>query len=47
MPDTTSLLAAATNQQGAGDTLRVLLVVLIVGAVLLGWFLLRGYRGND
>jgi hypothetical protein len=47
MPDTTSLLAAATNQQGAGDTLRVLLVVLIVGAVLLGWFLLRGYRSND
>lgn len=47
MPDTTSLLTAATNQHGAGDTLRVLLVVLIVGAVLLGWFLLRGYRNND
>ncbi|WP_328538782.1 hypothetical protein [Streptomyces sp. NBC_00344] len=47
MPDTTTLLAAATDQQGPGDTLRVLLVVLIVGAVLLGWFLLRGYRNND
>lgn len=47
MPDTTHLLAAATDQQGPGDTLRVLLVVLIVGAVLLAWFLLRGYRNND
>ncbi|MEV6791343.1 hypothetical protein AB0M87_04935 [Streptomyces sp. NPDC051320] len=47
MPDVNTLLAAATNQQGPGDTLRVLLVVLIVGAVLLAWFLLRGYRNND
>ncbi|WP_328317452.1 hypothetical protein [Streptomyces sp. NBC_00388] len=47
MPDVTTLLAAATNQQGPGDTLRVLLVVLLVGAVLLAWFLLRGYRDND
>ncbi|MCX4551137.1 hypothetical protein OG204_11450 [Streptomyces sp. NBC_01387] len=47
MPDATTLLAAAADQQGPGDTLRVLLVVLIVGAALLAWFLLRGYRNND
>ncbi|MFE7513209.1 hypothetical protein [Streptomyces sp. NPDC057540] len=48
MPDTadaTELLAAA--QQGLGDTLRILLLVSIVGGALLAWFLLRGYRTDD
>ncbi|MFD7976252.1 hypothetical protein [Streptomyces sp. NPDC059071] len=39
------LFAAASEQQGAGDTLRIALLVSIVGAALLAWFLLRGY-GN-
>ncbi|MEU0277821.1 hypothetical protein ACIOGX_07080 [Streptomyces sp. NPDC088147] len=47
MPDTFTLLAAASAQQGPGDTLRIVLVVSMVGVVLLAWFLLRGYRDND
>ncbi|MFC4609689.1 hypothetical protein ACFO9E_17970 [Streptomyces maoxianensis] len=43
MPDTAALLAAASEQQGLGNALRIL---LIAGAALLAWFLLRGYRGN-
>ncbi|MFJ3903481.1 hypothetical protein [Streptomyces sp. NPDC090025] len=48
MPDiattaVTPLLAAAA-QQGPGDTLRIVLLGSMVGAVLLAWFLLRGYR---
>ncbi|NUL02087.1 hypothetical protein HRW07_02255 [Streptomyces lunaelactis] len=31
---------------GPGNTLRILLIVSIVGAALLAWFLLRGYREN-
>jgi hypothetical protein len=46
MPETTALLAAASEQQGFGGTLRILLIVSIVGAAVLAWFLLRGYRGN-
>ncbi|MER8235965.1 hypothetical protein [Streptomyces sp. NPDC094049] len=50
MPDTadsvTALLAAAA-QQGPGDTLRIVLLVSIVGGVLLAWFLLRGYRTEE
>jgi len=50
MPDiattvVTPLLAAGSEQQGPGDTLRVVLLVSLVGAALLAWFLLRGYRG--
>ncbi|MFI8965707.1 hypothetical protein ACIGO8_26760 [Streptomyces sp. NPDC053493] len=37
-------LLAAPAQQGPGDTLRIVLLVSIVGAALLAWFLLRGYR---
>ncbi|MFC8508300.1 hypothetical protein ACFU3J_06025 [Streptomyces sp. NPDC057411] len=36
-------LLAATQQQGPGDTLRIVLLVSIVGGALLAWFLLRGY----
>ncbi|MEU5216009.1 hypothetical protein AB0G79_07395 [Streptomyces sp. NPDC020807] len=47
MPDTaavtTTLLAAAADQ-GPGNTLRIVLLVSIVGGALLAWFLLRGYR---
>ncbi|MFC9246436.1 hypothetical protein ACFT7S_21335 [Streptomyces sp. NPDC057136] len=46
MPYTVALLAAASEEQGPGDTLRIVLLVSIVGAALLAWFLLRGY-GND
>ncbi|MFE3325092.1 hypothetical protein [Streptomyces sp. NPDC059176] len=45
MPDTAALLSAASGQQ-EGDTLRIMLLVPLVGAALLAWFLLRGYRGN-
>ncbi|MCX2179814.1 hypothetical protein KV205_04610 [Streptomyces sp. SKN60] len=50
MPDiattaVTHLLAAAT-QQGPGDTLRIVLLVSIVGGAFLAWFLLRGYRSD-
>ncbi|MET9953898.1 hypothetical protein ABZ135_20415 [Streptomyces sp. NPDC006339] len=43
-------LLAATGAQGPGDTLRIVLLASIVGAALLAWFLLRGYRdgaGDD
>ncbi|MET7699810.1 MULTISPECIES: hypothetical protein [unclassified Streptomyces] len=39
--------AGAADKQGAGDLLRVVLIVMVVGAVLLGWFLLRGYKRDD
>ena len=42
-----TLLAAASNQEGPGNTVRIVLVVSLIGAALLAWFLLRGYRDND
>ena len=47
MPHIAITLAAASSDQGPGATLRIVLLVSIVGAVLLAWFLLRGYRNND
>ncbi|MER5203929.1 hypothetical protein [Streptomyces sp. NPDC002825] len=49
MPDTdaAAALLATAAQQGPGDTLRILLLVSIVGGALLAWFLLRGYRSDD
>jgi ribose/xylose/arabinose/galactoside ABC-type transport system permease subunit len=38
---------AAAPHQGAGYLLRVVLVVMILGCLLTGWFLLRGYKRND
>ncbi|MFF2650630.1 hypothetical protein [Streptomyces sp. NPDC058045] len=38
--------APAAQEHGAGTLLRTVLVVAIVGAALLAWFLLRGYRGD-
>ncbi|MET8688119.1 hypothetical protein ABZV77_28315 [Streptomyces sp. NPDC004732] len=36
--------AKAAQQQGPGNLLRIVLIVMVVGCVLVGWFLLRGYR---
>ncbi|GGY83895.1 hypothetical protein [Streptomyces nitrosporeus] len=47
MPYTAALLAAVSEEQGPGSTLRIVLVVSIVGAALLAWFLLRGYRNDN
>ncbi|MGA5467888.1 hypothetical protein [Streptomyces arboris] len=47
MPHTAITLAAASSEQGPGAALRIVLLASIVGAVLLAWFLLRGYRDND
>lgn len=42
LPDV--LVAVSKEQQGPGVLLRTILVVGVVGAVLLAWFLLRGYK---
>ncbi|MFI2432144.1 hypothetical protein [Streptomyces sp. NPDC018693] len=39
--------ATAAEQQGAGNLLRVVLIVMILGCVLTAWFLLRGYKRKD
>jgi hypothetical protein len=39
--------ANTVAQQGPGNLLRVVLVVMILGSVLVGWLLLRGYRRDD
>ncbi|BCL30693.1 hypothetical protein ACFFS2_21600 [Streptomyces aurantiacus] len=39
--------ASAAQQQGAGNLLRVVLVVMVVGCVLGAWFLLRGYKRDE
>ncbi|MFE0811455.1 hypothetical protein ACFW4M_15190 [Streptomyces sp. NPDC058794] len=46
----TDLLAAAARaaeQQGPGNLLRIVLIVMVVGCVLTAWFLLRGYSRKD
>ncbi|MFI2640107.1 hypothetical protein [Streptomyces sp. NPDC018610] len=43
----TEAASAATQHQGSGDLLRIVLVVMVLGCVLTGWFLLRGYKRND
>ncbi|MFD6425189.1 MULTISPECIES: hypothetical protein [unclassified Streptomyces] len=47
MPHTVALLAAAADDQGPGNTVRIVLLVSLVGAALLAWLLLRGYRNDD
>ncbi|MFE1587716.1 MULTISPECIES: hypothetical protein [Streptomyces] len=37
----------AAEQQGPGNLLRIVLIVMVVGCVLTAWFLLRGYRQKD
>ncbi|MET8179528.1 hypothetical protein [Streptomyces sp. NPDC005336] len=47
MPDMTGLtqvLAANSHNDGPGALLRTIIIVGVVGAVLLAWFLLRGYK---
>ncbi|MFF4830425.1 hypothetical protein [Streptomyces sp. NPDC001315] len=39
--------ASAADQQGAGNLLRVVLIVMVLGCVLTAWFLLRGYKRKD
>ena len=39
--------AGAAQQQGPGNLLRVVLIVMILGCVLTAWFLLRGYKRKD
>ncbi|WP_367049491.1 hypothetical protein [Streptomyces sp. Je 1-332] len=43
-PWVTEAAALAAKEQGAGNLLRVVLIVMVVGCVLVAWFLLRGYR---
>ncbi|MEU8734646.1 hypothetical protein B9W62_25815 [Streptomyces sp. CS113] len=49
IPHTDWLAGAATaaEQQGPGNLLRIVLIVMVVGCVLTGWFLLRGYKQKD
>ncbi|MET9757939.1 hypothetical protein ABZ016_02615 [Streptomyces sp. NPDC006372] len=39
--------ATAADGRGGPGVLRIVLLVMIVGCVLTGWFLLRGYRRKD
>lgn len=39
--------AIALQQNGSGDLLRIVLVVMVLGVVLTAWFLLRGYKQKD
>ncbi|MFJ5259704.1 hypothetical protein ACIQAC_04385 [Streptomyces sp. NPDC088387] len=39
--------AHAAEQQGAGNLLRVVLIVMVLGCVLTAWFVLRGYKRKD
>ncbi|WP_282695196.1 hypothetical protein [Streptomyces sp. CC208A] len=50
MPETAAtaaLTGIAAAQQGLGDTLRIVLLISMVGGALLAWFLLRGYRRGE
>ncbi|MFF4396812.1 hypothetical protein [Streptomyces sp. NPDC001480] len=39
--------ASAAPQHGAGNLLRIVLVVMVLGCALTAWFLLRGYKRKD
>ncbi|MGW9420561.1 hypothetical protein ACWGSU_04080 [Streptomyces koyangensis] len=41
-----ALLLAADQPPANGIPFRIFIVVSVVGAILLAWFLLRGYRDN-
>jgi hypothetical protein len=43
----TEAAAIAAPQHGAGNLLRVVLIVMVLGCVLTAWFLLRGYKRKD
>ncbi|MEU6392771.1 hypothetical protein [Streptomyces sp. NPDC046939] len=40
-------VTAAASDQGPGNLLRIVLLVAILGAVFMAWFLLRGYKRDD
>ncbi|MCW5248942.1 MULTISPECIES: hypothetical protein [unclassified Streptomyces] len=46
-PHALRLAEAAAEHEGAGNLLRTLLIVMVVGSALTAWFLLRGYRQKD
>ncbi|WP_046581715.1 hypothetical protein [Streptomyces mangrovisoli] len=39
--------ADAAQQQGSGNLLRIVLIVMFLGCILTAWFLLRGYKRKD
>ncbi|MDH6623346.1 hypothetical protein M2271_001133 [Streptomyces sp. LBL] len=39
--------ASVAVQQGAGNLLRIVLVVMVLGCAFTAWFLLRGYKRKD
>ncbi|MER5855307.1 hypothetical protein ACFV2Z_03270 [Streptomyces sp. NPDC059688] len=43
----TEAATLAVQQHGAGNLLRVVIVVMFVGCALTAWFLLRGYKRKD
>lgn len=43
----TEAAGVAAKEQGAGNLLRVVLIVMVLGSVLTAWFLLRGYKRDD
>ncbi|GGW37818.1 hypothetical protein GCM10010503_12340 [Streptomyces lucensis JCM 4490] len=43
----TEAVASAVQQHGAGNLLRIVLIVMVLGCVLTAWFLLRGYKRKD
>lgn len=43
----TEAARVAAEQQGPGNLLRVVLIVMVLGCVLTAWFLLRGYKRED
>lgn len=47
MHDPATLLAVASDSAGPGVLLRTVIVVSVLGAAFLAWFLLRGYGGKD
>ncbi|WP_306323863.1 MULTISPECIES: hypothetical protein [unclassified Streptomyces] len=38
---------SAASDQGPGNLLRGVLIVGVLGAIFLAWFLLRGYKRDD
>ncbi|ASN24437.1 hypothetical protein LK07_10725 [Streptomyces pluripotens] len=43
----TEAAVSAVQQNGAGNPLRIILVVMVLGCALTAWFLLRGYKRKD
>jgi hypothetical protein len=42
-----ALNLALKSSPGPGLVMRSIIVISVVGAVLIAWFVLRGYRDND